>query len=40
MKRSKLLLGAALAEFEDGLEGSEVLNLVYRHADPASDDVR
>lgn len=40
MRRSKLLLGAALAEFEDGLDGIEVLKLVNRHADPASDDNR
>ena len=40
MKRSKLLLGAAMADSENGLDEGEVLNLVYRHGNPASDDVR
>lgn len=40
MKRSKLLLGAVMADFEDGLDEGEVVNLINRHADPASDDVR
>ena len=40
MKRSRLLLGAVMADFEDGLDEGEVVNLVNRHADPASDDVR
>lgn len=40
MKRSKLLLGAVMADFADGLDEGEVVNLVNRHADPASDDVR
>ena len=40
MKRSRLLLGAVMADFEDGLDEGEVVNLVNRHAYPASDDVR